>query len=442
MTRRRAIGIVRVSRSAGRAGESFSSPRDQVDRLIALAAERDWQITIPEPYEIDVSGDALLSDRPQLSRAVVAVQTGAAEVIAGAHTERLWWNHETASQVIRLVEDANGEVWSADQGLLTRRSAADEFSGTVRTAADRLARQQNTEKTKAAIQRAINRGVAPWPRVTTGYRKRPDGRYEPDPKTAPVVREAFELRAGGATVREVREHLRASGVRLSFPGVTKLLKSPAVVGEIRFGKFRPNLAAHDAIVDRGTWETVQRTRVPAGRKSKSERLLARLGILRCGTCDSKLVTTVAMSDGKPYPIYRCQNVDCSRRVTISAPNVEALVVERVQAEFADVEGRASAEVSARDAEAALEVAQRELDAAIRVFTVVGEERSAVERLTVLRDARDTAQAEVERLSGLEAAHAVNVVDDWDRLTLAERRDAIRATVRCATVRPGRGATAS
>src|SRR3954470_12720233 len=132
----RAIGIVRVSRSDGRAGDSFSSPRDQADRIEALAAEKGWRLTIPEPYEIDVSGDALLSDRPQLSRAVVAVQTGEAEIIVGAHTERLWWNHETAAQVIRLVEDAGGEVWSADQGLLTQRSAADEFSGTVRTAAD------------------------------------------------------------------------------------------------------------------------------------------------------------------------------------------------------------------------------------------------------------------------------------------------------------------
>lgn len=89
----RAIGIVRVSRSSGRTGESFSSPQDQADALLALAARNGWEIEIPKPYEIDVSGDALLADRPQLSRAVVAVQTGKAEIIAAAHTERLWWNH-------------------------------------------------------------------------------------------------------------------------------------------------------------------------------------------------------------------------------------------------------------------------------------------------------------------------------------------------------------
>jgi hypothetical protein len=300
------------------------------------------------------------------------------------------------------------------------------------------------ERTREAIQRAITRGVPPWPRVTPGYLKRPDG-YAPDPRTAAVIREAFEMRARGALVREVREHLAANGVRLTYAGVAKLLKSHTVLGEIRFGKFTPNLAAHEPIVDRATWEAVQRTRVLAGRHSKSERLLARLGILRCGTCDSRMVTTIVIGarsagggGGKSYPIYRCQNPDCARRVTISAPMIESIVVGRVQAEFADVEGRASVAVNARDAEVALEVAQRELDAAIRVLDVVGDESSAVARLAQLREARDAARGEVDRLGGLEAAHAVNVADDWDRLTLAERRAAIRVTVARVTIGPGRG----
>lgn len=437
MGQRRAIGIVRVSRSSGRAGESFSSPRDQADRIRALAAREGWALTIPEPYEIDISGDALLSDRPQLSRAVVAVQTGEAEVIAGAHTERLWWNHETASQVIRLVEDANGEVWSADQGLLTARSAADEFSGTVRTAADRLARRQNREKTMAAIQRAIDRGVPPWPRVTPGYRKLEDSTYEPDPRRARAVREAFELRAAGVTVREIREHLGARGIALTYPGVVNLLRSRVVLGEIHFGQFTPNLRAHKAIVPRDVWAAVQRTRVPAGRKAKSERLLARQGVLVCGTCSGRLVASTA--DGDRYLIYRCQNHDCARRVTISCHLADDAVVARVRARLVDLEGRASAAADARDAEAELERAQSELDAAIRTLSVVGDEPATVARLAELRDARDRARAETERLGGLAVALRINVVAHWDDLTLVEQRALIRANVRRAVVAPGRGA---
>jgi DNA invertase Pin-like site-specific DNA recombinase len=432
----RAIGIVRVSRSDGRAGESFSSPRDQADRIETLAAEKGWQLTIPEPYEIDVSGDALLSDRPQLSRAVVAVQTGEAEIIAGAHTERLWWNHETAAQVIRLVEDAGGEVWSADQGLLTQRSAADEFSGTVRTAADRLSRRQNAEKSAAAVRRAIRRGVAPWPRVTTGYRKRPDGVYEPDPKTAPAVREAFELRAQGRTVREVRAHLATKGVHLTYAGTVKLLKSPAVVGEIRFGTYHPNLEAHEPIVDRATWEAVQRTRVPAGRNSKSRRLLARLGVLRCGTCESKLVASIAIgAGGGRYPIYRCQNADCSRRVTISAPLAEERVCSVVRAILADVQGRASAQREHREAVADAERSQVKLERLIELLDPF--EPAARRRIELATAERDADRERVAQLGGVSKAHAVDV-SRWDDLTVDERRDLVRGTLAVVRVLPGRG----
>ena len=435
----RAIGIVRVSQSNGRSGESFSSPQDQVDRMTALAETKGWQLTIPEPYEIDVSGDALLAARPQLSRAVIAIQTGEAEIIVGAHTERLWWNHETALQVIRLVEDANGEVWSADQGLLTRRSAADEFSGTVRTAADRLSRRQNREKSMAAIQRAISRGVPPWPRVTPGYRKLPDGRYEPDPRAAVHVSEAFEMRAIGATVEAVREYLQAHGVRLSYPGTVKLLKSKVVLGEIHFGTlFKPNLTAHPAIVDRGTWQTVQSARVPAGRKTKSERLLARLKILMCGTCGHLLLANVATAYGGGYfPVYRCQNADCTRRVSVSAVVAEQAVVDVTKRELSDMEGRASAAARAREAREARDRAQTELDSAIRVLAVVGDEPATVKRLEELRAARDDAQARVDELG--EPDDVAVSVEDWDRLSFEERRGLVRSVVARAVVVPGRGA---
>ncbi len=115
---KKAIGIVRVSKEDGRKGESFSSPKDQCDDMRRLAVEQGWQLTIPEPHEINISGNSQLADRPQLSRAVMAVQTGQADAIVGATTERLWWNQEVRAQVLRLVIEAEGEVWSCDEGLL------------------------------------------------------------------------------------------------------------------------------------------------------------------------------------------------------------------------------------------------------------------------------------------------------------------------------------
>jgi site-specific DNA recombinase len=436
MSARRAIGIIRVSQTKGRKGESFSSPKDQRAAIERFCEAKGWRLVAAHD-ELDVSGNALLEARPGLSQAVTAVLTGTADIILGAHNERLWWNHEVRGQVLRLVREAGGEVWAVDTGCLSNGTAAEEFSSEVRTSADKLTRNQNAEKSRAAVIRAIERGVPPWPNVTPGYRQRDDRHYEPDPRTAPVVARAFRMRAEGATVAAVRASLRAGGIKLSYHGVCRLLESRVVLGEIHFGKLA-NLAAHDPIVDRDLWRRVQRVRVPRGRRAKSERILARLGVLRCESCGARMV--VGTANRSKYWIYRCPPTgDCDRRVTISAEVVEGIVTEKVREALADVEGRASAEQGARDAAVAVERAQADLDAAIRAFAGLEGESAAVERLAELGEVRDSAQAHLDQLGGLRASVAINAADDWDRLTLAERRDLIRATVDRATVAPGRGA---
>ena len=62
------------------------------------------------------------------------------------------------------------------------------------------------------------------------------------------------------------------------------MRSRMYLGEIHFGELH-NTHAHEAIIkDRRLFERVQRRTVSRGRHAKSERLLARLGVLRCGTC--------------------------------------------------------------------------------------------------------------------------------------------------------------
>ena len=93
-----------------------------------------------------------------------------------------------------------------------------------------------------------------------------------------------------------------------------MVTSRAYLGEIHFGEYQPNLSAHPAIVDTETW---QRVSVPRGRRAKSDRLLARLNVLRCGTCGARMV--VGSTNNRGYALYRCPPTgDCPRRVTISA----------------------------------------------------------------------------------------------------------------------------
>src|SRR5215213_2939967 len=183
---RRAIGIVRVSQPKGRSGESFQSPKQQRDAIDTFCKDKGWRLVAVHD-ELHVSGNAQLDKRPGLSQAVTAVLTDTADVIVGAHSERLWWNHEVRAQVLRLMEDVGGQVWSVDSGCLTNGTAAEDFTTEVRTSADRLSRRQNAEKSRAAVVAAIARGVPPWPNVTPGYDRADDGKFTPNAQ-APVVR--------------------------------------------------------------------------------------------------------------------------------------------------------------------------------------------------------------------------------------------------------------
>jgi DNA invertase Pin-like site-specific DNA recombinase len=435
---RRAIGIVRVSQVSGREGESFASPGEQADRIRA-ACERDGLALVDVIEELDVSGGTPLAQRAGLRRAVEAVEAHEADVIVAAYFDRLMRSLDVQSELVRRVEDAGGQVLAVDVGQVTNGSAGQWMSATALGMVAEYVRRTAKERSGEAQARAVQRGVVPWPNIGPGYVRDEDGRLVVDPATAPAVADAFAARAAGATIAEVRAMLSERGIKLSQHGTQHLLRSPLVLGEIVFGDLH-NPAAHDSIVDREVWAAVQRVKVPRGRRAKSERLLARLGVLRCANCGSRMVVGTQRANGRSYPFYRCGSVreDCAHRVTISAEMVERVVIEAVQDVLGDDEGRASAADKARQAAADLATAQAALSDAISTFGTAGvmREASAGERLAQLRAARDDAQARADRLGGMSADLTVSVAD-WDRLLLTERRSLIAAVVESVTVAPGR-----
>lgn len=435
---RRAIGIVRVSRVNGREGESFASPTEQADRIVA-ACERDGLQLVDIVEELDVSGGKPLDERPGLGPAVRGVENGEYDVVVGAYFDRLFRSLRAQGDAVERVERAGGQVLAVDVGQVTNGSAGQWLSGTMLGAVAEYQRRTTAERSREAQQRALDRGVAPWPRIPPGYVRDDDGRLLPDDHAA-TVREAFERRATGASVKDVRAFLAEHGIKRSYHGVGALLKSRVYLGELHFGDYEPNLKAHPAIVERDLWQRVQDASAPRGRRAKSDRLLARLGILRCGTCNARMVVGTHTQNGRSYPFYRCPPTgDCPNRMAISAVMAETKVADATKAAHADLRARASAEASAREAVTGLEAAQAALDQAVRGFAAagVGDEPSAVERLAELRAARDEAQKRADRLGGVRASVSVSV-DDWDRLTADERRGLIRSALDSATVLAGRG----
>jgi DNA invertase Pin-like site-specific DNA recombinase len=428
---RRAIGIARQSHGDG------ESVAQQVAR-IKDACERDGLELVAIYEEQDVSGRTPLDKRSGLRPAIEDVEAGRAEVIIGAYFDRLMRSLKVQAELVERVEAKGGQVLALDTGQVTNGSAGQWLSSTMLGMVAEYHARTTAERTADSIQAAIDGGVPPWPRVTHGYRRREDGTYEPDPAAGRAVARAFALRVSGATIGDVRQLLRGQGLDLSYASVGRLLANRAVLGEIHYGSFRPNLKAHEPIVDREVWKAAQRVKVSAGRKAKSERLLARLGVLRCGSCGGRM--SASTGHRGTFAIYRCgahAGDPCPRRVTISAELVEGIVVDAVKAALADAEGRASAEQGAQRAAHTLERAQSQLDALIGLLDPL--EPAARKRLEAATAKRDHARDEVERLGGTRASLTLNAARDWDRLSLDARRGLIRAVIDRVDVAPGRGA---
>lgn len=425
----RAVGIVRQSR--GR--DDSISPAEQRARIGAIC-EREGMQLLAVHEEIDVSGGTPLVDREGLRAAVEAVEAGSAEVVVVAYFDRLFRSLRVQGEVVARIEAAGGQILAADVGVVSEASPAQWISGTMLGVVSEYYRRSVRERSGAAQARAVDEGRIVYEKGPPGYEVQ-DGRLVPS-SDAPLIAEAFERRAAGETVLAIRAMLAEHGIRRSFSSVQRLLANRSYLGELRFGGL-VNLDAHEAIVDRATFDRVQRVRETRGTRPVSARLLARLGVLRCGSCGARMVVGVQTQNGRRYPFYRCPPVgDCPKRQTISAEIAERETVAKVRELIDGMEGRASAGEAARRADETAERAQADLDAAVKV---IGDWRdaSAVERLDELRAVRDAAVERRHELSGLRAALTVTG-SDWEALTLDEQREVIRGAVRV-TVSPGRGA---
>jgi DNA invertase Pin-like site-specific DNA recombinase len=428
---------VRVSRVGDRDGERFVSPSEQRER-IATACERDGLRLLDVLEELDVSGGSPLEQRPGLRRAVEMVEAGEAEVVIVAFLDRLVRSIAVQAEVVGRVEKAGGAILAVDVGEVTNGTAGKWLSGTLLGAVAEYSRRMTAERTAEAKRRAVERGVPPLPNVPPGYRRREDGSLEPHPDEAPVVGEAFRLRAGGATVMEVRQYLREHGIDRSFHGTQSLLTSRIVLGELHFGEV-VNLEAHEPIVDAATWQAVQRMRSTRGRRAKSERLLARIGVLRCGTCGARLVVGSRTHGAQRWVHYRCSPVgDCPQRVTVSAELAEQVVIEAVQELLEGMTGTASMADEVGAAEREVERIEQELDAAVRAFDGLEDVPAARERLLGLQAQRDEAREHLAEVRAAVTPSLTVSAGDWHELSLEGQRALVRAVLESVTVAPGRG----
>jgi site-specific DNA recombinase len=435
----RNVVVVRVSEQGDREDEKFHSPKAQLAK--AKSWSEDQGNRVVEAFEeIDVSGKLPLAKRPGLLKAIEMVEAGEADHIVVAYFDRLVRSLKVQLEVVERVEGAGGEIYAIDHGRLTNGTAATRMSNNMMGAAFQYYAEVTGEKVKAAQERVVARGVLPNSRISPGYVRGEDGVPVVERPRARIVVQAFRRRDRGASLVEIQAWLAEKGIERSISGVASILRSRMYLGEIHFGALH-NLNAHEPIIkDRALFERVQRRTVSRGRRAKSERLLARLGVLRCGTCGSRMVINSYTGN------YRCGDTSanrCRRRAAVKADRVEEMVLDAVRAHWAtaDLYGRASRKQQVREADGAIERANAELDDTIRQLGELGllgrpASQETSEKLATALDDAHTARARL----GDGGNSDVIGPDDIDKLPeppkrLAAWRRLITDTVESVTVAP-------
>jgi DNA invertase Pin-like site-specific DNA recombinase len=438
----RAIGLIRVSQR----DKDALSPEVQRRAIIALAQEHGWSLREQDILDENVddngklrnvSGSWELEDRPKLRYALGEVEAGRAKVILGERFDRMFRNELLRRMVVKRVQDSGAELWSDKSGQMTNQTAEGRLAHNVNGDVSEYTLETAMERSWDAVELAIEQGKFAGPVVPPGYEKGADGvLVKGSPKAVQTVQRAFELRDGGATFGEVRAFLAKRGIKRSESGVRKMLASKVYVGEVHFGKHTPNLEAHDPIIARDLFDRVQGMVVPAGRKGKSKRLLARLGVVHCGTCGGRMSATVTQTD---YPFYRCANEDCERRMSAGAQLVEEWVVAELQEEAKEIEGRASEEGKVAELAAKAERSKAAYAKAQRILSDAEDEDEARAILAAKRLERDAdREAHGAARDHEEGSWWVARVKDWDKLSWEGRRKLIQAAIKSVPVNPGRG----
>lgn len=167
----------------------------------------------------------------------------------------------------KRVKECGARLVGVDDGVDTNHPAGKLLLHVLAGLAEEQ-RDQIRKSWQAAKREAIGRGVHISTHTPFGYRRdthprsgKPCGPLMPDPLTAPLVAEAFRLRAEeGFSYAQLVEYLEAeTGRRWYLPSVQHMLRNEVYTGVAHNGGYRTE-NAHPAIVGRSLFEAVRTVR--------------------------------------------------------------------------------------------------------------------------------------------------------------------------------------
>src|SRR5258708_6159730 len=236
---------VRVSKVAGREGESFISPSVQRERIEAWASLHGAELTWHEP-ELDVSGGGMR--RPVFDEIMARIRSGESGGVVVAKLDRFARTLVGALSTLEEFERHGAVLISVAENLDLSTPMGKAFLRILLVFAE-LERDRISENWGTATNNAIARGVHIAKFTPVGYDKGPDKRLVPNDE-APAIHEAYLMRAAHRTRTEIALRLdaiapRPSGGRWTPSNVERVIKNRVYLGEAYRGQ-AVNPDAHEA----------------------------------------------------------------------------------------------------------------------------------------------------------------------------------------------------
>ena len=450
-------GYIRISRKGSRSGDSFLSPDIQRDTIVGLAKAKG--VDLGEVVEeLDVSGSKSIEQR-KLGRLIERVERGESSGVIVWKLSRFSRSLSDAVEATARITGAGGRLIADDFDSAQPMGKA--LLGLLAGLAEEELDQRRAGWDEAQ-ERAVSRGVHIASRTPTGYRRRKDGRLEPNPKSAAAIGELFRRRAAGdgwtelAAFFDTTETVGPYGNRRWTPSaVAKIVRNPVYLGEARSGRHH-NAGAHEPLVTRAAWEAAQaRNGRPVASPRNGDGLLLS-GLVRCAGCRYLLKPDrMRDRDGGQLGLYRCRGRHAAGKCGSPASALARVLDPFVEAAFLEALGPdgplAEASASTADVDDALAlVEEAELELVTYrdtpgIVTAVGGQSSFLEglqsRAQTLAEARSKlAEAAEQATLGSEVELSPGeLAEAWPTLTTGEKRRLLSAVIDTVVLRPGRGA---
>jgi site-specific DNA recombinase len=432
---------IRVSKVAGRHGDSFISPTVQRERIEGWANAHQATLTWHDP-ELDASGGTM--SRPIFEHIMQRIQDGQTDGMIVAKLDRFARTLVGALATLEQFDRHDAVLISVAENIDLSTPMGKAFLRILLVFAE-LERDRISESWKTATSNAIDRGIHIAKFTPIGYDKGADKRLVPGAQ-APAIREMFLMRGAHKSRTVIARWLddaapRPNGGRWTHPMVDRIIKNRVYLGWAYRGE-TVNKKAHPAIVTMAEWQAANTAPVRSAARGKKPNLLG--GIVRCAGCRYLLAPGRSRfgggGGGRTVPGYKCRMVHaagaCTEPASIHAQKleryIEALWREQMAQQAMSIQQDSDALQTATHALTAAEdeLAAFAADTTARRLLGAGYHPALQQRVVSMHQARTELQRSLAITPGRET------VENYDELPIEDRKRILGSSIDAIIVKRG------